>query len=218
MAESSKRRERNVIITEYFKNECLPCNWLLESRRTTGKAKITLICTLIEKFEIEYTTIIFKLGEHVFSIRGTTLDHAKYVAKKVSKGKKRETNIRGRCENVNIMLVVSGAGRILTPPIVPPNKEAQFWKRGAGRFETWDEFFLQIIYLFFSAVTGIGNDIFFPWAQNVFWATAYLRKGDRKLLLIMESYICHFLFKTLSPFKDNEKAAARLQAHTSNIL
>lgn len=105
----------------------------------------------------------------------------------------------------------------MTPLFVLPGVEPR-WKKRSGKFEIPADFLPKPKYLYMRKVAGVDTNIFENWAQQFVDETQSIRRGNKKILIVMDGYSCHISFKTLSLFRENGIVVACLPAHTSHVF
>lgn len=80
------------------------------------------------------------------------------------------------------MLVISVAGKILTPLVVLPGLEAKYRKQKNGKYETPADFLPWPNYLFMRPVAGVDTNILLSWAKYFVKETKNLRFEGKKVL------------------------------------
>lgn len=172
----------------------------------------------MKRFDIMDPTRIFNLDESGFSVKGMTLGRSKFFVPKGRRGNSIESKFRGSCDHVTMMPVISAAGQILTPLFVLPRVEERYRKRSDGKWELPTHFLPQPKLVYMNPVAGVDSNIFFSWAKQFVDETKFLRRENKKILLIMDGYACHITYKTLSLLRDNGIVVFGLPAHKSHVL
>lgn len=119
--------------------------------------------SLMEKQDINDAWRIFELDESRFSLRDTILGRSKCEIASGTRGNTRELKSRVSCNRVTNMPVISPAGQVLTPLVVPSGVEAKWRKRSDGKFESPADFLLELNFLNMSAVASVDSNSFFNW-------------------------------------------------------
>lgn len=101
----------------------------------------------------------------------------------------------GNLEHVTLMIVVIGMGRNYKPCIVLPGKGLHYRLIGNDKQTPLD--LLPHCYVYQRNVSVVDSKSFYDWAYKFVNETNELRSQHQFMLLIMDSYTAHALYKTL---------------------
>ena len=179
-------------------------------------ARIRALCS---KHRITDAYQVFNLDESGFSLRGMTHgSRSKRIVKRGSRPNSREVKWKGKCDHLTMMAVVNAAGQTFTPLFVLPGIKARYRRRTDGRYETPADFLPGPNYVYMRETAGVDSNIFLSWAENFVLETAYMRRNNRKLLLVYDGYAGHLQYRVLQLLKTNNIIVAGLPAHSSHVL
>lgn len=113
---------------------------------------------------------------------------------------------RGTCGRVKLRAVVSEPSKVLTMLVVLPGKEVKYCKPANSKFSTKVDFLPKQKYLYIRPLLVLHSKI-----SNIFLLPS------KKILLILECYGCHFLYKALYLITENSIIVAGITAHMACV-
>lgn len=115
------------------------------------------------------------------------------------------------------MPVAFAVDQVLTPLFVLPDVEPK-WRYRTSKFETSSDFVPKLHYLHLRQRVGVNNNIIENWTVQFVKEKCFTRRGVKKIILVMNVYAFHILYKTLSLSRKNKIIVTSLPAHTSDVL
>lgn len=101
--------------------------------------------------------------------------------------------------------------------MVLPLKKPKYLIQSYGKFKTASDYLYQPNYLVMREVAGVDHDIFYNWYTKFIDETSFFRRQGKNLLFIMDDYVCHFAYYSLSLLRNNYVIVIRLTADSLHI-
>ena len=102
--------------------------------------------------------------------------------------------------------------------VILPGVLARYRRRECGRWETPSDYLPNPAHVFMKEVAGMDGELFYARALKFIEETEYLRRNNRKILLVYDGYACHITFRVLNMFHQNRIVVVSLPAYTSHAL
>lgn len=123
---------------------------------------------------------------------------------------------KGNLDRVTIMPVVSASGFAFKPCVIYPGKLPHYRKVN-NTVETLKDV-LMPNYFYYNDSSAANSNILLDSAKNFVEETTEIRRGGKKMILILHGYGGHIQFKFFNLLKENGIIVIAMPAHTSHVF